>query len=205
MKRLPLIATVIVGLAVAAMIALGVWQLDRRGQKEALIAQFAANQSRPSMAFPAIPRGDELLFRSASAFCLEPVSETLAAGYNLKGERGWRHLVACRTGAEGPGFTVDIGWSASFEARSTWKGGTVDGVIGPVPDQRSVVERSVADKAQQQLLLVATTANGGLQPSATPSLEGIPNNHLAYAVQWFLFAGIALAIYGIALWRRQRK
>ena len=205
MKRLPLIATMIVGLAVAAMIALGIWQLDRRGQKEALIAQFAANQSRPSMAFPAIPMGDELLFRRASAFCLEPVSETLAAGYNLKGERGWRHLVSCRTGAEGPGFTVDIGWSASFETRSTWKGGTVEGVIGPVPDQRSVIERSVADKAQQQLLLVATRAGGGLQPSATPSLEGIPNNHLAYAVQWFLFAAIALGIYGLALWRRAGK
>jgi surfeit locus 1 family protein len=205
MKRLPLIATVIVGLAVAAMIALGVWQLDRRGQKEALIAQYSANQSRPAMAFPAIPMGDEILFRRASAFCLEPVSETLAAGYNLKGERGWRHLVACRTGAEGPGFTVDIGWSADFKARSSWKGGAVEGVIGPAPDQRSVIERSVANKAQQQLLLVAARAGGRLQPSATPSLEGIPNNHLAYAVQWFLFAGIALGIYGLALWRRAGK
>jgi len=205
MKRLPFVATVIVGLAVAAMIALGVWQLDRRVQKEALIAQFEANQSRPSMAFPAIPMGDELLFRRASAFCLEPVSEMIAAGYNLKGERGWRHLVTCRTGTEGPGFTLDIGWSADFEARSTWKGGAVDGVIGSVPDQRSVIERSVADKAQQSLLLVATRAGDGLQQSATPSLEGIPNNHLAYAVQWFLFAAIALGIYALALWRRAGK
>lgn len=204
MRRLPFIATVIVALAVTTMIALGVWQLDRRGQKETLIAQFAANQSRPSIAFPAIPMGDELLFRRASAFCLEPMKETIAAGYNLNGERGWRHLVACRTGAEGPGFTVDIGWSAGFEARSSWKGGAIDGVIGPVPDQRSVIERSMADKAQQQLLLVATAPSGGLQPSATPSLEGIPNNHLAYAVQWFLFAAIALGIYGLALWRRNR-
>ncbi len=205
MKRLPVIATLIVGLAVAAMIALGVWQLDRREQKEALIAQYSANQSRASMAFPAIPMGDDLLFRRVSGFCLEPVNETLAAGYNLKGERGWRHLVSCRTGAEGPGFTVDIGWSADFKTRSIWKGGAVDGIIGPTPDQRSVIERSVADKAQQQLLLVSTQASGGLEPSAVPSLEGIPNNHLAYAVQWFLFAGIALGIYGLALWRRQRK
>lgn len=204
MRRLPFIATVIVALAVTTMIALGAWQLDRRGQKETLIAQFAANQSRPSIAFPAIPMGDELLFRRASAFCLEPMKETIVAGYNLNGERGWRHLVACRTGAEGPGFTVDIGWSAGFEARSSWKGGAIDGVIGPVPDQRSVIERSMADKAQQQLLLVATAPSGGLQPSATPSLEGIPNNHLAYAVQWFLFAAIALGIYGLALWRRNR-
>lgn len=204
MRRLPFIATVIVALAVTTMIALGVWQLDRRGQKEALIAQFAANQSRPSIAFPAIPMGDELLFRRASAFCLEPMKETIAAGYNLNGERGWRHLVACRTGAEGPGFTVDIGWSTGFEARSKWKGGAVDGIIGPVPDQHSVIERSMADNAQQQLLLVATRAGDGLQPSAKPSLEGIPNNHLAYAVQWFLFAAIALGIYGLALWRRNR-
>jgi surfeit locus 1 family protein len=203
MKQLPPIATLIVGLAVAAMIALGVWQLDRRGQKEALIAQYSANQSRPSMTFPAIPMGDDLLFRRASAFCLEPVSETLAAGYNLKGERGWRHLVACRTGAEGPGFTVDIGWSADFNARSSWKGGAVDGVIGPMPDQRSVIERSIASKSTQQLLLVATQG-GGLAASASPSLEGIPNNHLAYAVQWFLFAALALGIYGLALWRRNR-
>jgi surfeit locus 1 family protein len=203
-KRLPPIATLIVGLAVAAMTALGVWQLDRREQKEALITQYSANQSRPLMAFPAIPVGDELLFRRASAFCLEPVNEMLAAGYNLKGARGWRHLVGCRTGVEGPGFTVDIGWSADFKVRSAWRGGAVDGVIGPMPDQRSVIERSVASKSAQQLLLVATQGRGGLAPSATPSLEGIPNNHLAYAVQWFLFAGIALGIYALALWRRNR-
>lgn len=204
MKRPPLVATVIVLFAVVVMIVLGIWQLSRRSQKEALIAQYSVNLSRPAMAFPAIPMGDEMLFRRASALCLEPMSEALSAGYNLKGERGWRHLVRCRTGAEGPGFTVDIGWSADFKTKSQWKGGNVDGVIGPVPDQRSVIERSVADKKQQQLLLVATRSSGGLQPSAIPSLEGIPNNHLAYAVQWFLFAGIALGIYGLALWRRRK-
>jgi len=31
----------------------------------------------------------------------------------------------------------------------------------------------------------------------------IPNNHLAYAVQWFLFAGIAGVIYALALKRRR--
>lgn len=203
-KRLPLISTIIVLLAVATMIMLGFWQLDRRGEKEALIVKYSANQAGPAIAFPAIPMGDEILFRKARAFCLEPVSETLAAGYNLKGERGWRHLVSCRTGAEGPGFTVDIGWSADFKSKSQWQGGTIDGVVGPAPNQSSVIERSVTDE-KQQLLLVATRGGGGLQPSATPSLEGIANNHLAYAVQWFLFAGIALGIYGLALWRRQRR
>ncbi|HNJ47416.1 MAG TPA: SURF1 family protein, partial [Novosphingobium sp.] len=30
----------------------------------------------------------------------------------------------------------------------------------------------------------------------------IPNNHLSYAVQWFLFAATALVIYGLALRKR---
>jgi cytochrome oxidase assembly protein ShyY1 len=205
MRRLPVMATIIVTLAVAIMIALGIWQLDRRAQKEALITRYAENQTRPAMAFPAIAMGDDVLFRRASAFCLEPFGETLAAGYNRTGEQGWRHLVRCRTGAEGPGFTVDIGWSADFKVRSTWKGGAVKGIIGPMPDQRSVIERSLEDKAAQPLLLVAIASGAGFEPSATPSLEGIPNNHLAYAVQWFLFAAIALGIYGLALWRRSAR
>ena len=35
-----------------------------------------------------------------------------------------------------------------------------------------------------------------------PSIEGIPNNHLAYVFQWFFFAAAALAIYWLALRRR---
>lgn len=204
MKPVPFLPTIVVGLAVALMIGLGVWQLDRRAQKEALLAGYSRASAAPVMAFPAIAMGEAYLFRRAEAFCLEPVSETLAAGYNRKGDRGWRHLIACRTGAEGPGFTVDIGWSADFTTRSSWKGGAISGIIGPAPDQRSVIARAFAKSAPQPLLLVTGAAAGGLEPSAPPSLEGVPNNHLAYAVQWFLFAAIAAGIYALALWRRRR-
>ena len=53
-------------------------------------------------------------------------------------------------------------------------------------------------------MLVAATPANGLEASAPPSLKDVPNNHLAYAVQWFLFAGIAAIIYGLALRRRMR-
>jgi cytochrome oxidase assembly protein ShyY1 len=52
--------------------------------------------------------------------------------------------------------------------------------------------------------LVAATAPPGLQPSSPPSLETIPNNHRSYAVQWFLFALIALVIYALAVRKRLR-
>jgi surfeit locus 1 family protein len=41
-----------------------------------------------------------------------------------------------------------------------------------------------------------------LQPNARPDPNDIPNNHLSYAVQWFLFALTALVIYGLALRKR---
>jgi surfeit locus 1 family protein len=40
--RLPLVPTLIVATAVAVMIGLGIWQLQRKGEKEALIAQYRA-------------------------------------------------------------------------------------------------------------------------------------------------------------------
>ena len=41
-----------------------------------------------------------------------------------------------------------------------------------------------------------------LLPSAPPTIDTIPNNHLSYAVQWFSFAAILAIIYG--LWMRRR-
>jgi surfeit locus 1 family protein len=41
-----------------------------------------------------------------------------------------------------------------------------------------------------------------LELSARPDPKDIPNNHLSYAVQWFLFAATALVIYAIALRKR---
>ncbi len=53
-------------------------------------------------------------------------------------------------------------------------------------------------------MLVADTPAPGLLPTAEPDLSSVPNNHLAYAVQWFLFAGVAGVIYVLALRLRQR-
>ena len=50
--------------------------------------------------------------------------------------------------------------------------------------------------------LVSDHGLGGLEASAPPSLDNIPNNHRAYAAQWFIFAFIALVIYFIALRKR---
>jgi surfeit locus 1 family protein len=189
MKRLPLLPTLLVAIAAGAMIWLGIWQLQRLRWKEGLLAEYAAAAGKPPVAFPRVPTDQAMLFRRSEAFCLQVVGWRASAGRSRAGEAGWRHVADCRTGAEGPGLALDMGWS-NQSASPAWKGGDVSGTIGP-------------DRGGQ-ILLVSDKAAPGLQPSAPPSLADIPNNHLAYAVQWFLFAAIAVAIYGIALWRRTR-
>jgi cytochrome oxidase assembly protein ShyY1 len=189
--RVPILPTLIVALAAGVMIWLGIWQLHRLRWKEGLLAEYAAAAGKPAVAFPRVPTDQTLLFRKSSAYCLEPVGWRASSGRNRAGEPGYRHIADCRTGAEGPGVSVDVGWSQSPDAPKGWKGGQMHGVIGPDHDA--------------QVLLVADTAAPGLMPSERPNTDAIPNNHLAYAIQWFLFAAVAVGIYGIALWRRERK
>lgn len=202
MTRLPVLPTFLVALACAAMIALGVWQLRRADEKAALLTRYATARDLPEMAWPAMPMGDDLLFRRAHGLCLQPVATRVEGGLSAKGESGWRHIVSCRTGAEGPGMIVDIGWSKDFAIKPDWKGGPVSGVIGQEPDKRSLLTRASGGGTVPSLLLVSSTPASGLESSTSPDLRDVPNNHFAYAVQWFIFAAIAAVIYGLVLFRR---
>lgn len=204
MRRLPIVATLVVGIAIAVMIKLGLWQLQRANEKSALLARYAAAANFPEMAFPELATDDDLLFRRAGGLCIEPATHRVEGGLNAKGDAGWRHIVSCRTGAEGPGLTVDIGWSREFDIVPVWKGGPVHGVISRQPDHRSLFAKAFGQGAEPGLMLVLPRPVDGLEASAPPSIHDVPNNHLAYAVQWFVFAAIAAIIYALALWRRGR-
>jgi surfeit locus 1 family protein len=201
-RRVPVFATLLVALAVAGMIALGIWQLQRRHEKDALVARLAANRSLPPIAFPQIPIGDDLLFRRAGAFCLQPTASQSEGGHDATGKPGWRQIAQCRTGAEGPDFVVQIGVATTPNARPTWAGGAVQGYIARAPDHRPLIAGLFDRGAPKTLMLVADPPLGGLATNPPADLSSVPNNHLAYAVQWFLFAGIAAVIYALALRRR---
>jgi cytochrome oxidase assembly protein ShyY1 len=188
-SRIPLIPTILVLAAAGVMVWLGIWQLHRMAWKEGLLAEYRAAAGKPPVAFPRIPTDQSLLFRRSEAFCLQPVGWRASAGRNRAAQPGWRHVADCRTGAEGPGFAVDMGWSQRSDA-PVWKGGKVEGIIGPDHDA--------------QVMLVSDTPAPGLIASAPPSLNDVPNNHFAYAIQWFIFAGLAVGIYAVALARRKR-
>lgn len=192
MKRTSVVfATIVVAAACATMIGLGVWQLRRAAWKDGLIARYEAARSLPPMAYPASPDPKDLpLFRRAYGNCLFVTRWDATSGRNTAGESGWMHVARCATGAEGPGLSVVAGWSRD-PGTPRWQGGLVGGTIASDPE---TLVRLVSDRPLAP----------GLAVAAPPDLAEIPNNHFAYAVQWFLFAAAAAVIYLLALWKRAK-
>jgi cytochrome oxidase assembly protein ShyY1 len=186
MKRIPILPTLIVLIAVGVMIRLGFWQLERLGEKEAMLARYEAAQASGSeVRWPDSPAMVErALYHRSQVDCRAVRAPTTLSGRNASGEAGLAHFVTC-IDAEGGARQVVIGWSRD-PSSPAWTGGSVTGWIAPGPR------------------LVADPPLAGLAANARPDPRDIPNNHLAYAVQWFLFAGVALVIYVLALRGRMR-
>jgi surfeit locus 1 family protein len=202
--RLPIIPTVIVALAVAAMVALGVWQLQRKAEKEALIATYAANIGKPAIAFPELaPVRDAEMFRKSSVNCLEVIGWQSGSGRDTKGKPGIQYIAECKTGVEGPGALVAFGIADRPDFKPTWNGGVVKGTIVLEPSRHSFLERIFGMVPTLRPMLMSDTAPEGMRSVAQPDPKDVTNNHLSYAVQWFFFAAAALVIYLLALRRRQ--
>ncbi|TCD04944.1 SURF1 family protein [Erythrobacteraceae bacterium CFH 75059] len=184
LRQVPLVPTVLVVVAVAVMIALGVWQLGRAEEKRALIAQYraAVTDAQPA-AFPhTASAAARVLYRRTQVRCVSASPAGAVSGTSADGRKGWAHRARCRD-ANGRDVLVDLGFSDQPVAPS-WRGGSVAGVIAPGPR------------------LVADPPLAGLSPLRRPDPSDLPDNHLAYAIQWFVFAGVAVAIYVLALRRR---
>ena len=184
LRRLPILPTLIVLAAVAVMVRLGFWQLERKGEKEALLARYDRAVSMSSTVnWPRNPgEAERALYRHTRIECLRVLDQTSVSGQDARGTPGIAHVARCALGGGGVAKVV-LGWSRQ-PAAVIWAGGTVDGVVAPGPR------------------LVATPAVAGLAQNRMPSPADLPNNHLAYAVQWFLFALTALTIYALALRKR---
>nr|WP_240782164.1 SURF1 family protein [Qipengyuania sediminis] len=170
------------------MIALGFWQLERRAEKEALLASYAAaDRASQEVAWPSAPLGYQAALYSRSAVrCVEVTNRRAVAGRSEDGQPGWAHIATCNV-AVGGLADIALGWSPGPRGPA-WSGGEVAGMVAP---------------AGRGIRLVANPPIAGLAPLATPDPSAIPNNHLSYAVQWFAFAATAVVIYVLALRRRR--
>lgn len=188
MRRIPVLATLLVVVAIGVMITLGVWQLGRAQQKEALLASYAAvGGNTAEVPFPATAKAAEpVLFRRSRVDCRPSGPDAPVAGHNAAGTTGWAHAFICPLPGGGSAEVL-IGWSKDLQPR-VWSGGVVTG--------------TVALGAGETVRLIADPPLAGLDANARPDPASIPNNHLSYAIQWFLFALTALVIYAIALRKR---
>ena len=182
-RRIPVIATVVVAAAVAVMVGLGFWQLDRLHQKEAMLARYEA-AAGDGVALSSLPDDPlEYLYRRTGFTCSRVSGWNAIAGRNADDQAGYVQVASCPEGE------VVAGWSPQLTAPA-WQGGVLAGIIAP---GGTAGWRVVADPPL-----------AGLQANARPDPRDVPNNHLAYAVQWFFFALTAVVIYVLALRRRWR-
>jgi cytochrome oxidase assembly protein ShyY1 len=192
MKRLPLLPTLLVVAAVAVMIGLGIWQLQRAQGKDRLIAEARDPARRPALDFDADPPRPLPPGSASRVTCTPAGAPEPRAGQNMRGETGYRYLLRCRPGT-GPSprvVTVDIGWSPNPALKP--------------PLGARIAFTGTAHEEASLPALTAREAVAPLQPSKPPAPAELPNNHLLYALQWFFFAAAAAAIYLMALNKRRR-
>lgn len=216
MRRFPLALTLAVVPAMALLIGLGVWQVQRLHWKEGLIAQAEAAAKAPPAPLRAVTASGPVEFRRVIVDCPGLATAPYVEMQTVEeGEVGVRLISACATGRAV--YLVDRGFVAeTVSARPATAPSTeplhIEAVVrtppspnrmAPPPSGRLFFTRDreamakalgVAGPVAPQTLFALTSTNPewlALKPSAPP--VAFENNHLGYALTWF---GLALALAG---------
>lgn len=226
MKRV--LAVLAFGLGGAAILLwLGLWQVQRLGWKEGVIAGIEARIAEVPQQIPAAPQapGDEYLAVTAQGTLAGPVIRVLVG---LK-ERG----AGCRIVQvlEGAGHTVgrrllvDRGFVPAENCKDPFRGGMLE-LTGnlhwpdeqdrftppPEPDwreggfwfARDLPAMAAALGAEPVLIVARSDTGEGIRPIPI-GVEGIANDHLQYAVTWFGLALVWLGMTALLLRRISRR
>lgn len=216
---------VLVATVVVTFVLLGFWQLDRHEQRTSRNALVAERMDAPEAELhdlTGVPPDDLAYRRVEVSGRYVPGEEVLLTPRSWSGQPGHHVLTPLDTG-DGRAVLVDRGW-VPFElsdppvAEAAPPSGEVD-VAGlvfpdepaarfspalPAGEQLSTVSRADLERLQQQVelplapfyvLLQSQEPAGAELPVAADPPELTPGSHLSYAVQWFLFAAVALVGY----------
>lgn len=224
-----LFSHVFAGSVVVLFIGLGLWQLDRLGQRQEQNELIQARVDEPiqlSGAPDAGEDGSELDYRSASVVGVILDEDFVRVGNRSQGGVAGEHVVAIIELADGSplavnrGFVpantdVDLepmatgpitGWlRATVERESIGATDTGESDILPRFDTERIGFRLGQDLPPVWLQVAPIDGTGQAtfpDPVPLPPLDDGP--HLSYAVQWFIFATLGVLFYG-ALLRRQAR
>lgn len=197
-----------------ALTALGVWQLSRAQWKDGVMAVIEARLTEAPVALPARP--DPVADRYRAVRLTGRIAGEGAAVFST-----WRNagpgyrIVAPFETDDGRRVLLDRGFAAAPEdARVPAERVAVEGNLNWPAERESDpadgweardVPALAAALGTEPVMVVAraTSAPGGVRPVPLDS-EGIPDNHLGYAVQWFGLAAVWAGMAGLWFWRQRR-
>ncbi|WP_017999806.1 SURF1 family protein [Paracoccus sp. N5] len=207
----------------AILISLGLWQLRRLDWKEGMIAQIESRihgqpVPLPAAVDPSMKYMPVLVSGRTTGGEIDVLSGTRESG-------GGYQVVSGFVLDDGRRILVDRGFVDQDHKRDPrppvalqiagnlhWP--QEHGSATPAPNLSENIwfARDVPAMAAQlgtePVLVVAAEVRGDAQGVAPMpvAVEGIPNNHLGYAVQWFMFAVVWAGMTVALIWRiRQRK
>jgi surfeit locus 1 family protein len=229
-----LLATPIVLPMLAVLIGLGVWQLQRLGVKEEIIAQRERAFTAPAVELPAREGNPiDLWWRRVTVTGRFDHANEFHLWSLRDGQPGYDVLTPLvRTdGAPTQVVLVDRGWVPVERKEIATRGAgavtgevTVNGFVRIDLDVRSAVTPANSPATNtwysvdyaamgrqsghylRELVVVAdATPNPGGLPVGMAALPPIPNRHLEYALTWFALAGVLVVIFVLALRRQPRR
>lgn len=212
---------------VALLLGLGVWQLQRLAWKEGLIAHIAAQQAAPPLAMLSDEgAAADLDYRRAvlsglvdrgAAFKLWPRTHDGESGYH------WLvpMVVATSSGPTGKPdgilVMVDYGWVPQDYTPATTSVGDVETISGTLrapaapngftpsnPETGAVIHwvdlPTIAARLGAPVFPYVLEADkmGDRPPIGGQTVLSLPNNHLEYAITWFVLAACVLVIAWLA-------
>lgn len=196
--RLPVWPTVITAIMLPILVALGFWQIARAEWKQRLLADLESARALPRIDLDA-EAPDRLDFRDAVISCRSSERADVSAARSHAGQSGYGYRIPCQTLADGTEIELVLGWAQRPD----------------VLDRAAVAARFegvlVASGSQTfnpaYALYPEEAAVKALAAAAPPARGTLTDNHLAYAVQWFLLAAVLGAIYALYFrgWRRRRR
>lgn len=207
---------------VAVLVALGLWQVQRLGWKEAMIAQIEARIEAAPQPIPAAPDPEADKFMPVQAAGQIAPGGVLRVLGSMKQVGAIHRYIAPLALEDGRRVLVDLGYREMMAAPVELPSGRLE-IIGnlhwpdevdsftPDPDGDLWFARDVPAMASAlgtlPVLVVAreiTPPLAGLTPGPVTTV-GIPNDHLEYAMTWFGLAIVWLGMTLFLMWRIKRR
>jgi surfeit locus 1 family protein len=221
-RPLPILTAATV-IALAILIGLGTWQLQRRAEKHELLDQMTARSSAPPAPVEILfATGDYAAFRHATADgTFDHAKESYVYAPRTDGgptRQGFKVVTPLHL-ASGGTILVDRGWvpedkkdpamrkegqfEDELEVTGTLRPPSTPSTFTPPPDlatrtfylrDSAAIAAAIGVTLLRPLILEATSAiDGGPEPRTTEI--NIPDNHLNYALTWYSLAVVLLVIY----------